>query len=210
MPQDPKPWQNAHFQPTDVRNSRKVSCIRAALSIAGLLAAIYCLRAQASEFYSPHSVCKNYQVILDGMPSNASISLCRSAIYRGPFAISAYDLIERDQLTGAPTAVLIEPRVTVEFIGVEPPLVPRKVLEDFGKPSLLPRSRVIGGVWLRRELLWILLSMAALATVLSGLQLLGTTRHLRRHKRWLCTNCSYPLPMEDEPVCPECGTRHIP
>ena len=203
--------RTAHFQSTAARGRRKASCVQVALSIAGLLAAIYCLRAQSSEFYSPNPVCTNYQVAFDGIPSDASINLCKTAIYRGPFAISAYDLIERDQLTGAPTAVLIEPRETVEFVGVEPPLVPRKVLEDFGTPSLLPRSRVIGGVWLRRELLWVLLTLACAATVWSVARVAATTRRIRRFKKWRCTRCAYPLPLEDEqPRCPECGTLHTP
>lgn len=141
--------------------------------------------------------------------------------FRGIFAIEVFDYVQNEappamgktpiNLPAGATASFANPAYmngdfesTTQIVELS---VPTYRLSGFYNGE----SRFIGRVWLRREVLWTLFGISLALAVTAGTPIALHGRKLRRFKRGLCARCAYPLLMEqDEPICPECGTRHIP
>lgn len=140
--------------------------------------------------------------------------------YRGIFAVEVFDFVHLEappargwtpiNLPAGATASFVNPAYHQGDFAATEPIV--EIQGPKSKGSFLNgQSRFIGRVWLRREVLWTLLGISLALAVTAGTPIALHGRKLRRFKRGLCTRCAYPLMMEQpEPVCPECGTRHVP
>ena len=133
-------------------------------------------------------------------------------VFHGPFVVAEYR-IERHVKRGEyyyQEPAMIEGGSTVEFL----PHVPYEITEiasRYGGVVPYDRTHFIGQVSIRREILWTLVAATSVAGIWTGTNLAATTRRIRRFKKWRCTRCAYPLPLEDEqPRCPECGMLHTP
>jgi len=139
--------------------------------------------------------------------------------FRGIFAVEVIEFLDRDPEPYSPLLVPapIPEGATAEFyksVEIKDDFLPANSIIKLTYIDALSfriksRSRFIGRVWLRREVLWTLLGISAAATLFTGTRLFIISRPLRRLKRGLCTRCKYPLLTEQEnPQCPECGTIH--
>ena len=128
---------------------------------------------------------------------------------RGIFAVEVYELIEWDANDKAWIASPIPQETAVEFY-TEPNSVVEGLVTELTRSDQLARARLIGRVSIRLEILWAFLAVAGIGLLWICARLLILLRSNRRYRQNHCTRCCYPLPMEDEPVCPECGTRHVP
>jgi hypothetical protein len=151
------------------------------------------------------------------MSSNLTCLSCPE--YRGIFAVEIFEFLELNKfgfydpapIPAQATAMFVNPAYRLGDFEPDGPMVTISLPHANRNSRVNSRSRFIGRVWLRREVLWTLLGISLALAVTAGTPIALHGRKLRRFKRGLCTRCAYPLLMEQpELVCPECGTRHIP
>jgi hypothetical protein len=220
-----KPTNHPYTVSRHRRSSRR-SAILLAIALVGLAAAWVALVLQPRSLHPRYSYWGTAATIRypDGVVEIPDVSTRKQFIlrpqFRGIFVVEVFDFARHEpnrssvhtptNLPAGTKTTFVNPAYNDGDFGASGPVVEIEV-PSWRETRFTGQSRFIGRVWLRREVLWALLTVSAALALIAGTPIALHTHKLRRFKKGLCTRCAYPLPMEQaEPRCPECGTLHFP